>query len=833
MSLTGKQGKWLYHYLHYEFWKDSKEVLRTVVYLLLLREYGLNAEISSSQIIMTLKDRKTAQISPTDGGFYPNLRALIEDLPEGFVITRSITPALFYVRLKEAALPMPAEKQAEPPAGTDAAAAESAPTQRLLELLWDNCAPGTEQNANIVTRLLMTHGFRPEHYGVNETGLLTALGFSTHMAAGIRLVTIPQRPEPEPVPEEEVPPEQEPPRHVDPESPRPEPAVPVSKGVEEAQTPANENKSNSAEPPHAPAEDKPTPLAAPVYTLPKPTEKLQTAAKGGAPRRAFNAEEQARVLALLRREYAPGSQIPMAKVFHFLDDNGCAANRYELDGAPLKGKMILEILRIPTQKNEQGGWLVCMPENSQKSEKLAEFEDNLSKTDEISFDFAGEPTPAESAPAGETVSDRPKHMPPVNCRNEVFFPYANQDRLAEQLGAPTLNADLMAEVCAAYDAAAAAGQVTWNASRGCFNAVLALTNTAGSPLLLGISRSDQKGGLPFYLSFVGSAPKAARLTALQEFAWLGNYHAFLQQLADLAEPEMWSFQGRDDLSILNNYITYTFARLKQQDKVYTDPEGRFAAFNTGLMSRIYGEDLMAYFVPNNVPDRQAWRFAAFCSTLDEARGDSVQRSAAIALAPVRSKLHLASYFTDVCFETRFDPNCELDYQFFHMIGDNIGRFPLDFLRKHCNDFPRSRALLAKIEAESDPNRQRQLFKELGRAVTDLEDADMSALFYDLRIQFEAAVNHTLEQARRDYKVGIPCFFPTTGKLSMLLPIAFSARRNAKPCLALVVERLDNGMYVGRTVLTMDMAYKDSRLLCRPSGEWLRPADIVSDGEEEE
>lgn len=38
MSLTGKQGKWLYHYLHYEFWKDSKEVLRTVVYLLLLRE---------------------------------------------------------------------------------------------------------------------------------------------------------------------------------------------------------------------------------------------------------------------------------------------------------------------------------------------------------------------------------------------------------------------------------------------------------------------------------------------------------------------------------------------------------------------------------------------------------------------------------------------------------------------------------------------------------------------------------------------------------------------------------------------------------------------------
>ncbi len=65
----------------------------------------------------------------------------------------------------------------------------------------------------------------------------------------------------------------------------------------------------------------------------------------------------------------------------------------------------------------------------------------------------------------------------------------------------------------------------------------------------------------------------------------------------------------------------------------------------------------------------------------------------------------------------------------------------------------------KIEAESDPNRQRQLFKELGRAVTDLEDVDMSALFYDLRIQFEAAVNHTLEQARRGLQGGDPLLLP--------------------------------------------------------------------------
>ena len=39
-------------------------------------------------------------------------------------------------------------------------------------------------------------------------------------------------------------------------------------------------------------------------------------------------------------------------------------------------------------------------------------------------------------------------------------------------------------------------------------------------------------------------------------------------------------------------------------------------------------------------------------------------------------------------------------------------------------------------------------------------------------------------------------------------------------MALVAERQKNGVYLGRTVLTMSMAYIDARLLCRPSSEWL-------------
>ena len=672
----------------------------------------------------------------------------------------------------------------------------------LLELLWSNCAPDSEQNADIVTRLLIAHGFTPERFGTTWNDLLPHLGLTVRSAAGLRLVHIPARE----VLSESVEAEEKTSKSVEQENT----ASSAAKSCEETseRVEPEKNESDFVE-------------SAPMVSSDRPQKSAKKPTL-----RAFDAVAQAEVRALLLGEYAPGSHIPMAQVFHFLDDRGCAANTFELDGKPLKGRRILEILNIqitPDQANPVNLMVRIPGDTQQISSESVETGDHLSNA-------------VESAPTGQqdwsNFAEKP-NQPPKDCRSEIFFPIANRERLAEQLGVPTLTPHYWDELNAAYNAAAAAGQVTWNEHRHCFNAVLSLTNTSGYPLLLGISRSDQKNGLPFYLSFVGTAPKSARLSPLQEFAWLGNYHSFLQQLADLAEPEMWSFQSRDDLSILNNYITYTFARLKQQGKVYIDPGERFAAFNTGLMSRIYGEDLLAYFVPNNVPGRQKWMFSAFCSTLDEARGDRTQQTAAITLAPVRSRLTLASYFTDVCFETRFDPNCELDYQFFHIIGDNIGRFPLDFLRKHCNDFPRSKALLAQIEAEQDSAKKRQLFKQLGAAVTDLEDADMSALFYDLRIQFEAAVNRTLELARRDYKVGVPCFFPTTGKLSMLLPISFSARRNAKPCLALVAERLDNGMYVGRTVLTMDMAYKDSRLLCRPSGEWLRPADIQADAADSE
>ena len=43
--------------------------------------------------------------------------------------------------------------------------------------------------------------------------------------------------------------------------------------------------------------------------------------------------------------------------------------------------------------------------------------------------------------------------------------------------------------------------------------------------------------------------------------------------------------------------------------------------------------------------------------------------------------------------------------------------------------------------------------------------------------------------------------------------------------ALVADRQKNDTYIGQTVLTLDQAYVDARLVCRPDKDWLNNEQI--------
>ena len=68
-------------------------------------------------------------------------------------------------------------------------------------------------------------------------------------------------------------------------------------------------------------------------------------------------------------------------------------------------------------------------------------------------------------------------------------------------------------------------------------------------------------------------------------------------------------------------------------------------------------------------------------------------------------------------------------------------------------------------------RAKQLFLSLGEAITDESDEAMCDLLMDMKDLFESAVNRTLDQCRRNFKLAIPCYFPTRNTMSMLLPIS--------------------------------------------------------------
>ena len=104
------------------------------------------------------------------------------------------------------------------------------------------------------------------------------------------------------------------------------------------------------------------------------------------------------------------------------------------------------------------------------------------------------------------------------------------------------------------------------------------------------------------------------------------------------------------------------------------------------------------------------------------------------------------------------------------------------------------------------------------------DALKSMSPQDLAGLVNAKAPEAIDRVRRNYKTAIPQFYRDgksgDGKMQLLLPVALLSRDKVE--LALAVDRLPSGVYLGRTVLSLDWAYNNARLLTRPDTDWLRP-----------
>ena len=255
---------------------------------------------------------------------------------------------------------------------------------------------------------------------------------------------------------------------------------------------------------------------------------------------------------------------------------------------------------------------------------------------------------------------------------------------------------------------------------------------------------------------------------LLQDAFLGNrelLNSKLQFLANMAQPEQWNYEGSEEKSILYNYLCYTYDRIKMEGKTEVLDDNSAMCFNTGLLTE-HGADIYAYFIKNenrNRKEGQDWFLYGF-----KQRSDSE-------LSQFKNFPEIADYFTTPS-DFIYDKNMALSINYDHIIDDNYDRFVSVGLQEK----------------------------------------------YMINGLLEHAVQRIVEKVKRNYKLAIPQYYTdkATGesKIQLLLPLFL--KNNEVADLALVVDK-GKYNYVGKTILTLEWAYVNSRRIVRPDVDWLK------------
>ena len=77
-----------------------------------------------------------------------------------------------------------------------------------------------------------------------------------------------------------------------------------------------------------------------------------------------------------------------------------------------------------------------------------------------------------------------------------------------------------------------------------------------------------------------------------------------------------------------------------------------------------------------------------------------------------------------------------------------------------------------------------------------------------------------EKVKRNYKIAIPHWYE--GKIQLLLPLVLTNEENLAELAFVIDKDKQRNIYRGKTILTMDMAYIDARLITKPDDDWLTP-----------
>lgn len=284
--------------------------------------------------------------------------------------------------------------------------------------------------------------------------------------------------------------------------------------------------------------------------------------------------------------------------------------------------------------------------------------------------------------------------------------------------------------------------------------------------------------------------------AFRRFADLGNEFEMLSVVAEKALNERWEYPGSRPFQILFSYLFTTFERLEEEDKKLPDgtkkirtaemgTRTRVAVFDTGLVNKYYKAIYAVFEERRDVaPGEPPWHLVGFC-----ARGERLEGTNYLTL--FKELPQRAEYFGDPA-DLLYDPKLRLDAITHHIVGDRAHRLPPAI----HNRIPKSMTGTDEIQAY-------------------------------LGDQLEKAIERAQDRIRWNYKTAVPQYYPKEKRIQLLLPLCLEDPR--KVDLALAVQR-EGQAYVGYTILELNWAYSNARLIARPDSDWLAVEALRADEE---
>lgn len=303
--------------------------------------------------------------------------------------------------------------------------------------------------------------------------------------------------------------------------------------------------------------------------------------------------------------------------------------------------------------------------------------------------------------------------------------------------------------------------------------------------------------------------------ALMNWAFMGYIPDTMRKLKEMSLEENWgkiindegkecypkNEKGEDYYPILMSYLTYTFYKLLKDGKIFYSRSGEYAVFNTGLVDARY-KQIYALFKENKNPNRSAkWYFVDFCIEGEDRAGKTLV-SEFDQMPPVA---HYFNKVTDLLYDTRIGKP-QLDIQ--HILIERIERLPIEFIKANA---PQNFDVL-------NPNcmsgeEKRLYYDRLRQAIESDSDS-----YRQMTNRLEDALSISIERVKWNFKSAIPMYYPVKDKMCLFLPLCLV--KDNEVDVALVVEKMPSGRYLGATIYELNWAYKCARLVCRPDSDWL-------------